>query len=153
MFNYFEKYMKYKNKYLTLIQSGGGYKKNKKKSHLIKLNSSSFDYEVHVSEPWYTHIKEGRKTIEGRPKRNTFAEMKVGQTVKFFNKQLNENFCAKIIEINEYKTFFDMIRSNGLENVLPGIRNIDEGVSVYMQYYNKEIESQFGVVGIKVQVI
>jgi ASC-1-like (ASCH) protein len=118
MFNYFEKYMKYKNKYLTLIQSGGGYKKNKKKSHLKELNSSSFDYEVHVSEPWYTHIKEGRKTVEGRPKRNTFVEMKVGQTVKFFNKQLNENFCAKIIEINEYKTFFDMIRSNGLENVL-----------------------------------
>ena len=57
-----------------------------------------------------------------------------------------------IIEINEYKTFFDMIRSNGLENVLPGIRNIDEGVSVYMQYYNKEIESQCGVVGIKVLV-
>jgi ASC-1-like (ASCH) protein len=104
-------------------------------------------------EPWYTHIKEGRKTIEGRPKRNTFAEMQVGQTVKFFNKQLNESFCAKIIEINEYKTFFDMIKSNGQENVLPGIRNIDEGVSVYMQYYNKEIESQFGVVGIKVQVI
>jgi ASC-1-like (ASCH) protein len=46
-----------------------------------------------------------------------------------------------------------MIKSNGQENVLPGIRNIDEGVSVYMQYYNKEIESQFGVVGIKVQVI
>jgi len=142
MFNYFEKYMKYKNKYLTLLQLGGG-----------KEINCRFDYEVHVSEPWYTHIKEGRKTVEGRPKRNTFAEMKVGQTVKFFNKQLNENFCAKIIEINEYKTFFDMIRSNGLENVLPGIRNIDEGVSVYMQYYNKEIESQFGVVGIKVQVI
>lgn len=142
MFNYFEKYMKYKNKYLTLLQLGGG-----------KEMTCSFDYEVHVSEPWYTHIKEGRKTVEGRPKRNTFAEMQVGQTVKFFNKQLNESFCAKIIDINEYKTFFDMIRSNGLENVLPGIRNIDEGVSVYMQYYNKEIESQFGVVGIKVQVI
>ena len=54
--------------------------------------------------------------------------MQVGQTVKFFNKQLNESFCAKIIEINEYKTFFDMIKSNGQENVLPGIRNIDEGV-------------------------
>ena len=143
MFNYLEKYMKYKNKYLSLRQTGG---------FEIELNCK-YDYEVHVSEPWYTHIKEGRKTVEGRPKRNTFAEMQVGQTVKFFNKQLNENFCAKIIEISEHKTFFDMIRSNGLENVLPGIINIDEGVDVYMQYYNKEIESQYGVVGIKVQVI
>jgi ASC-1-like (ASCH) protein len=141
MFNYLDKYMKYKNKYLSLRQTGG-----------FELNCK-YDYEVHVSEPWYTHIKEGKKTVEGRPKRNTFAEMQVGQTVKFFNKQLNESFCAKIIEINEYKTFFDMIKSNELENVLPGIRNIDEGVDVYMQYYNKEIESQFGVVGIKVQVI
>ena len=46
-----------------------------------------------------------------------------------------------------------MIRSNGIDNVLPGIRNIDEGIQVYMQYYNKEIESEFGVVGIHVSLI
>jgi ASC-1-like (ASCH) protein len=148
MFNYLEKYIKYKNKYLSLKQSGSSYQ-----SIGGSLESCKYDYEVHVSEPWYTHIKEGRKTVEGRPKRKTFAEMQVGQTIKFFNKELNENFCAKIIEINEHKTFLDMIRSNGIENVLPEIRNLEEGVSVYRQYYDEEIESQYGVVGIKVQVI
>jgi ASC-1-like (ASCH) protein len=147
MFNYLDKYMKYKNKYLSLRQTGSD-----QKGSGIELNCK-YDYEVHVSEPWYTHIKEGRKTVEGRPKKGTFAQMKVDQTVKFFNRELNKNFCAKIIEISEHKTFFDMIKSNGLENVLPGIRNIDEGEAVYMQYYNKEIESQYGVVGIKVQII
>jgi len=145
MFNYLDKYMKYKNKYLSLKQSGG-----MKESMSLSCHA---DYEVHVSEPWYTHIKEGRKTVEGRPKKGTFAQMKVNQIVKFFNRKLNENFCAKIIEISEHKTFEEMIRSNGLENVLPGIRNIDEGIAVYMQYYDKVIESQFGVVGIKVQII
>ncbi len=138
--DYYSLYLKYKQKYLSLKQSGGS-------------ADCKFDYEVHVSLPWYNLIKEGKKTVEGRPKRNTFAQMKVDQVVKFFNKELNESFCAKITRVTEHKTFEDMIRSNGIDNVLPGIRNIDEGVQVYMQYYNKEIESEFGVVGIHVTLI
>ncbi len=139
---FYKKYLKYKEKYLVLKnqQVGGS-------------NDCQADWDVHVSLPWYNLIKEGKKTVEGRPKRNTFAQMKIGQVVKFFNKELNESFCVKIVGISEHKTFEDMIRSNGIDNVLPGIRNIDEGVQVYMQYYNKEIESEFGVVGIRVQII
>lgn len=125
----------------------------KQQHQQIGGNSCDFDYEVHVSLPWYNFIKEGKKTVEGRPNRSNFAMMKPGQKIKFFNKELNENFCAKIIEVNKYPTFESMIRENGLENVLPGIRNIDEGVGVYMQYYTKEIESTYGVVGIKVDLI
>jgi ASC-1-like (ASCH) protein len=142
---FYKKYLKYKKKYFKLQQQSGG--------SGDKLNSCQADWDVHVSLPWYIHIKEGRKTVEGRPKRNTFAQMKVGQFVKIFNKELNESFCVKITKITEHKTFEDMIRSNGIDNVLPGIRNIDEGIQVYMQYYNKEIESEFGVVGIHVSLI
>ena len=45
-----------------------------------------------------------------------------------------------------------MIVSNGIDNVLPGIRNLDDGIQVYMQYYTKEIEAEYGVVGIRVIV-
>ena len=98
-------------------------------------------------------IKQGTKTVEGRPNRNTFAQMKTGDKIEFFNKELNESFMAVITGVNHYKTFEEMIRSAGLESVLPGIRNIDEGVQVYMQYYTKEIEQEFGVVGISIRLL
>ncbi len=110
-------------------------------------------WKVHVSLPWYELIKQGKKTIEGRPNRNTFAQMKIGDQIEFSNKELNGNFMAEITNVTHHKTFEEMIRTNGIDNVLPGIRNIDEGVQVYMQYYTKEIEQEFGVVGIHIKLL
>ncbi len=110
-------------------------------------------WKVHVSLPWYNLIKQGVKTVEGRPNRSTFAQMKIGDKVEFFNKELNENFMAEVTKVTHHKTFEEMIRTNGIDNVLPGIRTIDEGVQVYMQYYTKEIEAEFGVVGIHVKLL
>jgi ASC-1-like (ASCH) protein/mannose-6-phosphate isomerase-like protein (cupin superfamily) len=130
-------YKKYKFKYLNLKQIGG---------------AEPIIWKVHVSLPWFTLIKEGKKTVEGRPNRKDFAQMKVGDKIEFFNKELNENFMAEITNVSHHKTFEEMIKSNGIDNVLPGIRNLDEGVEVYMQYYNKNIEAEYGVVGIRVLV-
>ena len=131
-------YGKYKAKYLQLKQTAG---------------SADTVWKVHVSLPWFNLIKEGKKTVEGRPNRKDFAQMKIGDRIEFFNKELNENFMVEIINVSHHKTFEEMISSNGIDNVLPGIRNLDEGVQVYMQYYTKEIEAEFGVVGIHVKLI
>jgi len=131
-------YGKYKTKYLKLKQTAG---------------SADTVWKVHVSLPWFNLIREGKKSVEGRPNRKDFAQMKVGDQIEFFNKELNENFMAEIINVSHHKTFEEMIKSNGIDNVLPGIRNLDEGVQVYMQYYTKEIEAEFGVVGIHVKLL
>jgi len=130
-------YAKYKSKYLDLKQSAG----------------SGLVWKVHVSLPWFNLIKEGKKSVEGRPNRKDFAQMKIGDRIEFFNKELNENFMAEIVNVTHHKTFEEMIKSNGIDNVLPGVRNLDEGVQVYMQYYTKEIEAEFGVVGIHVRIL
>jgi ASC-1-like (ASCH) protein len=110
-------------------------------------------WKVHVSRPWYDLIKQGKKTVEGRPDRNDFSQMSVGDNIEFFNKDLNEKFMAEITKVSRHKTFEEMITTNGIDNVLPGINNINEGVEVYMKYYNKEVESKFGVVGIHIKVL
>lgn len=134
-------YQKYKTKYLNI------------KNHFEKIGGSEVIWRVHVSLPWYTLIKEGKKTVEGRPNRKDFAQMKVGDRIEFFNKELNENFMVEITNVTHHKSFEEMISSNGIDNVLPGIRNLDEGVQVYMQYYTKEMEAEFGVVGIHITLL
>jgi ASC-1-like (ASCH) protein/mannose-6-phosphate isomerase-like protein (cupin superfamily) len=135
-------YQKYKNKYLQA------------KNQMEQLGGTNqIVWKVHVSLPWYELIKQGEKTVEGRPNRKDFSQMKPGDKIEFSNKELNGNFMAEITNVTHHKTFEEMIKSNGLENVLPGIRTIDEGVQVYMQYYTKEIEEEFGIVGIHVKLL
>jgi len=135
--NYYQKYLKYKSKYLKI--KGG------------------MSYEFHVSKPWFAFIESGEKTTEGRLNKTTFAELKPNDIVTWFNiddqtKERKE--CkTKITNVNHYQTFREMILAEGIENVLPGIDNIDDGVGVYRKYYTSEAESQYGVLAIQLELI
>jgi len=131
-----QKYLKYKMKYLQLKrqQKGGAMSR------------------IHVSEPWFSLIKNGEKTVEGRLNKGTFSQLKEGDNIEFFNNELNDSFVAKITKITQHNTFYDMIQENGLQNVLPGVENAEKGVMVYRQYYTEEMENQFKVLAIHIQV-
>ncbi len=44
-----------------------------------------------------------------------------------------------------------MIEKEGIENVIPNKKTIEEAVAVYYKFYTKENEDQFGVISIKLQ--
>jgi len=46
-----------------------------------------------------------------------------------------------------------MLKKEGIENVLPGVKNIEEGVQIYRQFYSEEREKKYGVVAIEVEPI
>lgn len=107
---------------------------------------------MHVQEPWFSHIKEGRKSIEGRLNKGRFAALKKNQIVIWQNG--DKKVKTKIVDIFNYKTFRQMIEQEGLKHSLPGIDTVDNGVdNVYMKFYTPEKESEFGVLAIKVEVM
>jgi hypothetical protein len=64
-------YNKYKNKYLNLkentIQHGGAKKlKSTQPTQTSDSSMTSQSYSEHVSEPWFTLISMGLKTVDGR---------------------------------------------------------------------------------------
>lgn len=133
---YKNKYLKYKLKYLQL-------KKEQKGGAMHK---------IHVSQPWYSLIKNGKKTVEGRLNKGTFSQINEGDNIEFFNNELNDSFVAKVNKITKHNSFYDMIQTNGLDKVLPGIENAEKGVMVYRQYYPEELEKQFGVLAIHILI-
>ncbi|QKF93479.1 ASCh domain-containing protein [Fadolivirus algeromassiliense] len=137
--NYYDKYVKYKTKYNELKKIKGGDIK-----------------QISVQEPWFSYIRDGIKKIEGRLNKGLFASFKVGDVVIWFtfdkNTRQRKEFKTKIIKINKYKTFEEMISTEGLQNILPGIKTIQDGIEIYRQWYNEQVERQFGVVGIVVEV-
>jgi ASC-1-like (ASCH) protein len=109
--------------------------------------------EIHVSQPWLSYIKNKDKRIEGRLNKGTFSQLQKKEIVRFFNKDLNQKFNVKIINIVKYKSFEEYLIQEGLKRTLPGIKTIEDGVQIYRQFYTKEDEDKFGILAIYVKKI
>jgi ASC-1-like (ASCH) protein len=94
-------------------------------------------YEKTVSEPWFTLIKLGIKTVEGRQNKGDCALMKIGDFIIFTNNELGflRQFKKEITHISFYYNFKTYLESEMLSSCLPGIDTIEEGLHVYLKYY------------------
>jgi ASC-1-like (ASCH) protein len=106
----------------------------------------SFD----VSSPWYEHIRDGRKTVEGRLCKGLFAGLRAGDKIKIDDKR-GSYVCARVIEVRRYPTFEEYLSQEGLRITLPGVRSLAEGVAVYRRFYSVEKEREFGICAIHLQ--
>jgi len=143
---------------LTNNMIGG--KKLKKKNKIYKYNINNINMDLRpkyiekVSEPWFTLISLGLKTVEGRKNKGKFKEMQIGDIIQWNNFDFGErNFLTKVIGKSEYKTFEEYLIAEGLNKCLPGIPTLEHGLSVYFTYFTKEQETEFGVVAIRLELI
>lgn len=158
MNKYSQKYkIKYNESQIDTLEGG---KKNNKK--LIKNNIYSNNkntnmeptYKENVSEPWFSLISLGLKTVEGRRNKGRFKDMKVGDIVEWSNNDfLPRKVLTRIISKAEYPSFAEYLETEGLNKCLPGIPDLETGLSVYYKYFTKEDEKEFGVVAITIELI
>ncbi|XP_057458773.1 uncharacterized protein LOC130749436 isoform X2 [Lotus japonicus] len=99
--------------------------------------------ELHVQEPFLTHLKDGLKTIEGRCARGKHNRIEVGNLILF-----NESLVFEVQGVRRYASFFDMLEAESLEKVLPGVESVEEGVKVYRRFFTEEKERENGVLAI-----
>ena len=152
------KYNMHRTEYLLLknIENQiGGAKKNKRfKKKKLSHNNMDIKYVEHLSEPWFTLIGLGLKTVEGRRNKGKFKEMKVGDIIQWTNDDFdNRTVLTKITKKEEYNTFSEYLSNEGLENCLPGMPSLEHGLSVYFKYFTKEDEKEFGVIAIHLELI
>lgn len=155
--DYKTKYVKYKTKYINLISQTGGKKLKNKSSGKIKYNNKYTmepKYSEHLSEPWFTLISLGLKTIEGRLNKSRFKEMQIGDIVEWHNEDFKERkVLTRITGKAEYVTFEEYLEKEGLDKCLPGMPTIEHGLSVYFKYFTKENEEMYGVVAIRMELV
>ena len=150
-------------------------KTTKKKSKKVKMGQSKsklninskthelndgFEYEKSVQEPWFSLIKNQIKTVEGRPNKGFFTKIKKGDVIIWMNEMTGKLRTCKtlITDIRYYDTFYQMIETEKIINVLPapgaGIKTVKDGVDkVYRQWYNETVEKECGVVAIVMKII
>ena len=68
------------------------------------------EYTKHLSEPWFSLIKLGLKTCEGRLNKGDFANLKINDILIFYNedfpnKRIIKLKIKKLTKFNSFKTF------------------------------------------------
>ncbi|CAK7322658.1 unnamed protein product [Dovyalis caffra] len=99
--------------------------------------------EIHVQEPYFSLLKDGRKTIEGRCATGDYIRIGPGDLIL-----VNKSVVLKVEDVRRYSSFSKMLQAESLEQVLPGAKTVEEGVKIYRKFYTEEKEMSNGVLAI-----
>ncbi|KAJ6733925.1 ASCH DOMAIN PROTEIN putative ISOFORM 1-RELATED [Salix koriyanagi] len=99
--------------------------------------------EIHVQEPYFSLLKDGRKTIEGRCATVDYTRIEPGDMIL-----VNKILVLKVEDVHRYASFSKMLQAESLEKVLPGVKTVEEGVEIYRKFYTEEKEKSNGVLAV-----
>ena len=103
-------------------------------------------FNIHCDDPWFSHIRNGVKPVEGRKKTHTYTKIKIGDQINFSNG--TESFLANVTEVREYASIEQYLEDVTIEKALPGIQTLEEALEVYYQWSSEEKIRQYGFLGI-----
>ena len=105
-----------------------------------------------LQEKYFNAVVLGLKTVEGRLNSPKFQDLCIGMLMSFTSVASDEVVVCEITGIHRYANFKEMLLEQGVENMLPGITCIEQGIAVYESFPGyKEKSVQIGVVAIKIQ--
>ena len=111
-------------------------------------------FELKLSDPWFTLVDLGIKTVEGRLNRGKFKSIEVGDIISWSNDDFWPRKCvSKVTAKRYYKSFEEMTEKEGIHKVLPSLIHKYHVESVYRKYYTEDEEHAFGVVALELNFI
>ena len=111
-------------------------------------------HEMKLQPEYYNYILNGTKRIEIRLFDEKRQQIKIGDTIKFLKEpELNESFNAKVVDLLRYKSFEDMFKDYDISILADKSMTKEELITVLEQFYTKEKQEMYGVLGIKIELI
>jgi len=108
-------------------------------------------YHNHRTEPYFTFLKNGQKTVEGRVRRGKYAEIQPGDEIVVYNNEETDSVEVIAKRVTTYQSFEEMLKKESLSKLLPDVKTIEEGVGIYRKFYSPAEELEFGMVAIEVE--
>ena len=103
---------------------------------------------------YYDFILNGTKRIEIRLFDEKRRQIKIGDKIKFLKEpELNESFNAKVIGLLRYNSFEDMFKDFDISILSDKSMTKEELISVLEQFYTKEKQEKYGVLGIRIELL
>ena len=102
----------------------------------------------------FNNIKSGTKTIELRLYDEKRQQIKIGDTIIFLKEpDLNESFKAKVTGLLRYNSFEDMFKDFDTSILSDKSMTKKDLINVLEQFYTKEKQKQYVVLGIRIELI
>ena len=110
--------------------------------------------EMKLQPEYYNFIVNGTKRIEIRLYDEKRQQIKIGDVIKFLKEpELNDSFNAKVVGLLRYNSFEEMFKDFDISILSDEAMTKDELISVLEQFYTKEKQEKYGVLGIRIELI
>ncbi len=111
-------------------------------------------HKMKLQPEYFNFILNGTKRIEIRLNDEKRQLIKLGDTIKFMKEpELEESFDAKVVGLLRYNSFEDMFKDFDISVLSDKSMTKEELINVLEQFYTKEKQEQYGVLGIKIELI
>ena len=111
-------------------------------------------HEMKLQPEYYNYILNGTKRIEIRLNDEKRSKIKIGDTIKFLKEpDLKESFKIKVVGLYRYNSFEDLFKDFDISILSDKSMTKEELIGVLEQFYTKEKQEQYGVLGIKIELI
>ena len=111
-------------------------------------------FKMKLQPEYYNFILNGTKRIEIRLYDEKRQQIRIGDTIEFFKlSDLSESFIAKVIDLLRYDTFEDMFNDFDISILADKSMTKEELINVLEQFYSKEEQEKYGVLGIRIELL
>ncbi|MGN1374397.1 MAG: ASCH domain-containing protein [Bacilli bacterium] len=112
------------------------------------------EHKIKLQPQYYNYILNGTKRIEIRLYDEKRQQIKIGDTIIFLKEpDLNESFKAKVTGLLRYNSFEDMFKDFDTSILSDKSMTKKDLINVLEQFYTKEKQKQYGVLGIRIELI
>ena len=111
-------------------------------------------HELKLQPEYYNFILNGTKRIEIRLFDEKRQKIKVGDTIRFLKEpELKDSFEVKVVELLRYDSFEELFKDYDISVLANKSMNKEELLKVLETFYTKEKQKEYGVLGIKIELI
>lgn len=111
-------------------------------------------HEMKLQPEYFNYILKGTKRIEIRLNDEKRQNIKLGDKIKFFKEpDLNESFEVQVIGLLRYNSFEEMFKDYDISVLADSSMTKDELINVLEQFYPKRKQKEYGVLGIRINLI
>lgn len=111
-------------------------------------------HEMKLQPEYFNFILNGTKRIEIRLNDEKRQNIKLGDKIKFLKEpDLNESFEAQVIGLLRYNSFEETFKDYDISILSDKSMTKEELISVLEQFYTKEKQEKYGVLGIRIELI
>ena len=109
-------------------------------------------HKMNLQSKYYDFIKYGTKRIELRLYDEKRQKIKLGDEIEF-SKSETEKFKAKVVGLICYQSFEDLFKDFPIEILADKTMTKDELLDILSEFYTKEKQQEFGVIGIRIKLL